>query len=76
MTVGVAQVSSPAHAGYVCFVSRPSDRTVAADADRRRQRQAVLDTLREAEQLRARLRPRTSALARSRTLLHNRTTRG
>jgi hypothetical protein len=74
-------VSSPAHAGYVCCVSRPSDRTAAAESDaadakRRRQRQVVLDTLREAEQLRARLRPRTSALARSRTLLHNRTTRG
>lgn len=32
--------------------------------------------MRQAAELRARLRPRASALARSRALLHNRTTRG
>ena len=54
-----------------------SERAQALEAaERRRRRQAVLDTLREAAELRARLRPRASALERSRTLLHNRTTRG
>ena len=47
-----------------------------ADAARRERRQAVLDTLTEAAELRARLYPRSSALARARELLHNRTTRG
>jgi hypothetical protein len=46
------------------------------DALRRQRRQAVLDTLAEAAELRARLHPRSSARARARTLLHNRTTRG
>ena len=50
--------------------------TTDAEALRRERRQAVLDTLAEAAELRARLRPRSSALARARTLLHNRTTRG
>jgi hypothetical protein len=45
------------------------------DAERRR-RLVLLDTLREAAELRARLRPRTSQLNRARALLHARTTRG
>lgn len=45
------------------------------DAERRRRRD-VLDTLREAAELRARLRPRASQLERARALLHARTTRG
>jgi hypothetical protein len=45
------------------------------DAERRRRR-VLLDSLREAAELRARLRPRTSQLARERALLHARTTRG
>ena len=45
------------------------------DAERRR-RLAVLDALREASDLRARLRPRAAGLARARALLHARTTRG
>jgi hypothetical protein len=44
--------------------------------ERRRRRQQLLDTLREAAELRARLQPRANALARSRALLHARTTRG
>jgi hypothetical protein len=44
--------------------------------ERRRRRQELLDTLRQAAELRARLRPRANALARSRALLHARTTRG
>lgn len=58
-------------------MARTSEREAAESAaERRRRRQAVLDTLQEAAELRARLRPRSSALERSRTLLHNRTTRG
>ena len=57
-----------------------ADPSAVADADadalRRERRQAVLDTLAEAAELRARLYPRSSALARARGLLHNRTTRG
>lgn len=45
------------------------------DTERRRRRD-VLDALREAAALRARLRPRASQLERSRALLHARTTRG
>ncbi|MEX2291381.1 MAG: hypothetical protein WD794_13785 [Mycobacteriales bacterium] len=45
------------------------------EAERRR-RLAVLDMLREASELRARLRPRAQQLARARALLHARTTRG
>ena len=45
------------------------------EAERRRRRD-VLDALREAAALRARLRPRTSQLERARALLHARTTRG
>lgn len=44
--------------------------------ERRRRRQELLDTLSQAAELRARLRPRANALARSRALLHARTTRG
>lgn len=59
--------------GYVSVVT-----TATPDAlrERRRRRQELLDTLREAAELRARLTPRASALARSRALLHSRTTRG
>jgi len=45
------------------------------EAEQRRRRD-VLDTLREAAALRARLRPRASQLERARALLHARTTRG
>ena len=67
--------------GYLRAVPRTEDHpqpahTPDADALRRERRQAVLDTLAEAAELRARLFPRTSALARARVLLHNRTTRG
>ena len=67
--------------GYACAVPRTDDRQQPdgqseADRLRRERRQAVLDTLAEAAELRARLFPRTSALARARELLHNRTTRG
>jgi len=44
--------------------------------ERKRRRQELLETLREAAELRARLTPRASALARSRALVHARTTRG
>jgi len=54
-------------------VSEPARRLT--DAERRRRRD-VLDTLREAAALRARLRPRASQLERARALLHARTTRG
>ena len=46
------------------------------DAGRSERRQAVLDTLAAAAELRARLQPRTWAVARARGLLRNRTTRG
>jgi hypothetical protein len=59
--------------GYVSAVTAPTQDAVR---DRRRRRQELLDTLREAAELRARLTPRASALARSRALLHSRTTRG
>jgi hypothetical protein len=45
------------------------------EAERRR-RLDVLDTIREAAALRARLRPRSQQLQRARALLHARTTRG
>lgn len=47
-----------------------------AERERRRRRQELLDTLREAAELRARLKPRAAAIERSRALLHARTTRG
>ena len=53
----------------------PEEQRRLTDAERVR-RLAVLDTLREAAELRARLRPRASHLARARALLHARTTRG
>ncbi|MDX6199808.1 MAG: hypothetical protein QOJ79_2959 [Actinomycetota bacterium] len=59
--------------GYEFFVQTMSPR---AAVERRRRRQELLDTLRQAAELRARLHPRASALARSRALLHARTTRG
>lgn len=46
------------------------------ERERRRRRQELLDTLREAAELRARLKPRAAAIQRSRALLHARTTRG
>lgn len=52
----------------------PSPRRLT-EAERRRRRD-VLDTLREAAELRARLRPRASQMERARALLHARTTRG
>ena len=66
------QVTNP-YKGYVTAVTAP---TKDAVRERRRRRQELLDTLREAAELRARLTPRASALARSRALLHSRTTRG
>jgi hypothetical protein len=69
--------------GYLQDVPRTEDhpqpataQDAAATALRRERRQAVLDAMAEAAELRARLFPRTSALARARVLLHNRTTRG
>lgn len=50
--------------------------TGATDRERRQRRQELLDALREAAELRARLTPRASALAKSRALLQARTTRG
>ena len=44
--------------------------------ERKRRRKELLESLREAAELRARLTPRASALARSRALVHARTTRG
>jgi hypothetical protein len=44
--------------------------------ERKRRRRELLETLREAAELRERLAPRASALAKSRALLHARTTRG
>ena len=49
----------------------------STDADLRRQRRlALLESLREASELRARTRPRTVRLERARALLHARQTRG
>ena len=64
--------------GYLPPVPRTDElpRPVLDDETRRQRRQAVLDTLAEAAALRARLRPRSNAMARARSLLHNRTTRG
>jgi hypothetical protein len=44
--------------------------------EQRRRRRQVLDALKEAAELRARLRPRTTQVERARALLHARTTRG
>ena len=46
------------------------------ELERRERRLRALETLREAAELRARLSPRRAQLARSRALLHARTTRG
>ncbi|MCW2614323.1 MAG: hypothetical protein JWN08_1317 [Frankiales bacterium] len=46
------------------------------EEERRRRRLQTLDALREAAELRARLRPRKAQLERARALLHARTTRG
>jgi hypothetical protein len=45
-------------------------------ADQRRRRRALLDALREGQELRARLRPRATQLERARELMRARTTRG
>jgi hypothetical protein len=60
--------------GYGTRVTTEVSRRTAQD--RRRRRQELLDTLREAAELRARLKPRATAIERSRALLHARTTRG
>lgn len=46
------------------------------DVERRRRRQQLLDGLREANELRARLRPRARALEKARELVLHRSTRG
>lgn len=60
--------------GYAGDVTAPVSSRAAQE--RRRRRQELLDTLREAAELRARLKPRAVAIERSRALLHARTTRG
>ena len=69
----MSDASVTAFGGYVLSMS-PAPRRLT-EAERRRRRD-VLDTLREAAELRARLRPRTQQLERARALLHARTTRG
>ena len=54
----------------------PASKRTPADEERSQRRLEVLETLREAAALRARLRPRQSQLERARALLHARTTRG
>ena len=54
----------------------PEDQRTDEQEARRLRRLEALDTLREAAELRARLRPRQQQLARARALLHARTTRG
>ena len=62
-------------AGYAAAVSRPDPHS--ADPDLRRQRRlALLESLREATELRARTRPRKERLERARALLQARHTRG
>lgn len=62
-------------AGYRSGVSLPAPDTV--DPDLRRQRRlALLQSLREATELRARTRPRKQRLDRARALLQARQTRG
>lgn len=48
----------------------------SADQERSRRRLQALDALREARELRDRLRPRARQLAQARALVHARTTRG
>ena len=57
-------------------ISRNVTQMDQALRERKRRRRELLETLREAAELRARLTPRASALARSRALVHARTTRG
>jgi hypothetical protein len=57
-------------------MSPPVTHDELALRERKRRRRELLETLREAAELRERLAPRASALARSRALLHARTTRG
>ena len=66
----------PGTSTFVQTMSPASSSLRAAALERRRRRQELLDTLRQAAELRARLHPRANALARSRALLHARTTRG
>ena len=47
-----------------------------ADEERRQRRLRLIEALREAAELRARIRPRRAGLDRARALLHARTTRG
>jgi hypothetical protein len=61
--------------GYRDLVQTMSPSRAAAQ-ERRRRRQEHLDALRQAAELRARLHPRANPHARSRALLHARTTRG
>ena len=70
---GLTRASRPTDEGYEPTMS-PAPRRLTAPE--RRRRREVLDTLREAAELRARLRPRASQLERARALLHARTTRG
>ena len=56
-------------------MSAPEPRQLS-DVERRRRRAAVLDSLREGAELRARLRPRATHLERARDLLRARTLRG
>lgn len=51
-------------------------RRTRQEEERRKRRLQALETLREAAELRARLRPRQAQLERARALLHARTTRG
>ena len=54
----------------------PSSKRVPHDEARRLRRLEVLETLREAAELRARLRPRRQQMEKARALLQARTTRG
>lgn len=54
----------------------PSKKRTPEEEARRQRRLEALETLREAAELRARLRPRQQQLERARALLHARTTRG
>ena len=65
--------SSGRQGGYLWRMASTNRRLTE---DERRRRRDLLDTLREAAELRARLRPRASQLERARALLHARTTRG
>ena len=62
-------------AGYADAVSA-AEQGPTSDEARRARRLEVLERLREAAALRARLRPRRQQLERAKALLHARTTRG